>query len=66
MLRLFFSNKVAERVQKERIFRGVVDLFKSHGVVSSRRHTVNLADLRSALIAERTTMLMMYRLIFAC
>jgi len=66
VLRLFFSNKVADRLYKERLYRGVVDLFKSYGVVNNRRHTVNLTDLRSALLAERGTLLMLYRLLFGC
>lgn len=66
VLRLFFSHVQADGMQKERAFRGIVDLLKAHGVVNTRRHMVNLTDLRSALLAERSTLLMLYRLIFNC
>lgn len=66
MLRLFFSNKVSHSIEKERIFRGVADIFKAHGVVSSKRHLVSLADLRTAMLRERSTTLLLFRLIFPC
>lgn len=64
LLRLFFSNRLSHSIEKERVFRGVADIFKAHGVVSSKRHLVSLSDLRTAMLRERSTTLLLFRLIF--